>query len=372
MLRRLLAGGALAVAIAAAQAIPAAACGGLVAPNGAVRLARATTFVAWHDGVERYMTSFTYQGVVWGSLGWIVPLPAVPTKVESGGGWTLQRLFRETHPIQFDALSVAGAGKAGAAPAQAVVLQQTTVEALDITVLKGSGQAVIDWCRTNGFTLPDETRAHILMYAQASPIFMAARYDVESARRLGRFEGDGTPVLITMPTPHLWVPLEVLANAQDPVNADLYLLTDQRLTTGEEWSIFGIGSSSVGDTLPGAPGFVVRDQRPMNAALYRDLSRDRHMGWVPSTGWLTYLALDAPSPKVDYDLGVTGSGTIQLASFAGRPGAVAEPGAASGPYAPQARPSAGLIALAVLMVTTVAAAVGLATRRVLGRRRPMP
>ena len=46
------------------QALPALACGGLVAPNGAVRLSRATTFVAWHDGIERYMTAFTYQGDV--------------------------------------------------------------------------------------------------------------------------------------------------------------------------------------------------------------------------------------------------------------------------------------------------------------------
>jgi hypothetical protein len=45
----------------ATQAIPALACGGLIAPNGAIRLARAATLVAWHDGIERYMTSFTYQ-----------------------------------------------------------------------------------------------------------------------------------------------------------------------------------------------------------------------------------------------------------------------------------------------------------------------
>src|SRR5436309_14678790 len=79
------------------QALPAAACGGLIAPNGAIRLERATTLVAWHDGVERYMTSFSYSGEA-SSFGWIVPLPAVPQKVEEGGGWTLQRLFRETHP----------------------------------------------------------------------------------------------------------------------------------------------------------------------------------------------------------------------------------------------------------------------------------
>ena len=46
------------------QSQAAFACGSLVAPNGSVRLARATTLVAWHNGIEHYMTSFTYQGDV--------------------------------------------------------------------------------------------------------------------------------------------------------------------------------------------------------------------------------------------------------------------------------------------------------------------
>src|SRR5207302_10357527 len=74
------------------------ACGGLIAPNGAIRLSRATTLVAWHDGIERYMTSFTYQennAHSVANLGWIVPLPAVPLKIHEGGGWTLQPLALE-------------------------------------------------------------------------------------------------------------------------------------------------------------------------------------------------------------------------------------------------------------------------------------
>src|SRR6266852_9741612 len=78
---------AIAFGLFAFQALPAFACGGLVAPNGAVRLSRATTFVAWHNGIERYLTAFTYQGDVT-NLGWIVPLPAVPLKIEEGGAWT--------------------------------------------------------------------------------------------------------------------------------------------------------------------------------------------------------------------------------------------------------------------------------------------
>src|SRR3954452_10931209 len=85
--------------LAGGSALPAAACGGLVAPNGTVRLLRTTTLAAWHDGVEHYITSFQFAGdSTVGEFGSIVPLPAVPTSVERGGDWTLQRLEKETTP----------------------------------------------------------------------------------------------------------------------------------------------------------------------------------------------------------------------------------------------------------------------------------
>ena len=300
----------VALALALFQAGTAAACGGLVAPNGAIRLSRATTLVAWHDGVERYMTSFTYQGDV-SNLGWIVPLPAVPTKIEEGGAWTLQRLFRETHPVVFDA----GVRFAAGAPEAtgAVVLQQVKVEALNITVLRGSGQEVLDWCLQNGFAVNDDTRAHLLAYAAGSPIFMAAKYDTAAAKARGQLQGDGAPVLITMRTPRPWVPFEVLALDDQQVQADLYMLTDQAVTINDVSAT--IGESSVGKEIPGAPGFRVAFQEPMNATLYHDLSTDRNMGWVRPDGWLTYMSLDAPYDKVTYDLTLTARDVITIMPF---------------------------------------------------------
>ncbi len=344
MHRKLLAAAALAGALAVVGTVPAAACGGLVAPNGAVRLAKATTFVAWQGGVEHYMTSFAYQGDVPG-LGWIVPLPAVPDTVEKGGGWTLQRLERETHPITEDAGKFA-APLAAAAPAQ--VLQQVQIDALDITVLKGSGQAVVDWCSQNGFTLPEETRAHLLAYAVTSPIFMAAKYDINAARQRGQFSGDGTPVLITMHTPHLWVPLEVLANALDPVVADLYLLTASKPAAPE--------------TL--APGFVLVSQARMGAQLQRDLSSDRNMSWVPRQGWLSYLTINAPSPQVTYDMSVTPDGGVRLASMGVGPVAGARVPALPAP-SPPPRWRTPLIAAGIVL-----AGLALASLILVAGRRP--
>jgi hypothetical protein len=337
----------LALALALFQVGTAAACGGLVAPNGAVRLSRATTLVAWHDGVERYMTSFTYQGDV-SNLGWIVPLPAVPSKIEEGGAWTLQRLFRETHPIALDD----GVRFAASAPVAngAVVLQQVKVEALNITVLRGSGQEVLDWCLQNGFDVNGDTRAHLLAYAAGSPIFMAAKYDTAAARARGQLQGDGAPVLITMRTPRPWVPFEVLALDDQQVQADLYMLTDQAVTTNDVSAT--IGESSVGKEIPGAPGFRVAFQEPMNAALYHDLSTDRNMSWVRPDSWLTYLSLDAPYDKVTYDLTLTSRDVITIMPFGHallNPAAVSNAGDSSLPRLPMGTPEIALAALIVLL-----------------------
>src|SRR6266702_108405 len=209
-----------ALALFVLQSQSALACGGLVAPNGAVRLSRATTLVAWHDGVERYLTSFSYQGD-FSHLGWIVPLPAVPLKIEEGGAWTLQRLALETHPV----VRTFGAETQAAPSDSATVLQKVKIAALNITVIKGNGQEVLNWATSNDFFLNTETREHLLAYAKGSPIFMAAKYDTSAAIARGLFQGDGTPILITMKTAHIWVPLEVLAIEGQQVQADLYLLT---------------------------------------------------------------------------------------------------------------------------------------------------
>src|SRR5436190_4068472 len=88
---------------------PALACGGLIGPNGAVNLLRTTTLAGYHDGVEHYVTAFQFAGGG-GAFGSITPLPGVPSNVEKGGDWTLQRLIRETDPpapVAFDAVRAA-------------------------------------------------------------------------------------------------------------------------------------------------------------------------------------------------------------------------------------------------------------------------
>src|SRR4029450_9253953 len=76
---------------------PAPACAGLVGRGGTVRLVRTATLAGYVDGQEHYLTSFSFAGGG-ARFGSTVPLPGVPPDVRKGGGWTFQRLARETQP----------------------------------------------------------------------------------------------------------------------------------------------------------------------------------------------------------------------------------------------------------------------------------
>ena len=62
-----------------------------------MNLLRTTTLAGYHDGAEHYITAFQFAGGG-GAFGSLTPLPGIPSSVEKGGDWTLQRLIRETDP----------------------------------------------------------------------------------------------------------------------------------------------------------------------------------------------------------------------------------------------------------------------------------
>jgi hypothetical protein len=299
--RRLLAGLAVSVCGVLVLAGPASACGGLVAPNGTVRLLRTATLAAYHDGVEHYVTSFQFAGGG-AEFGSIVPLPAIPSNVERAGSWTLQRLDREVQPrVEFDA--AAGARKANSTAAPAVEILNTKIDALEITILKGGGDEVGLWAKQHGFALTPDAPAVLDFYGKRSPIFMAARFDAAAARAKGQDLGDGTPIDLTIPTQAPWVPLRILGLGRgqlEPIQADVFLLTDHAPAM-----------------LP-APddGMSLNVSEPASDALLTDLRSDKNMDWIPSQAWLSYLKIDTTAGRLTHDLAIDGSG-------AGRPSLVA-------------------------------------------------
>jgi Uncharacterized protein conserved in bacteria (DUF2330) len=338
--RSLLLAAVAAAALLGAQ--PALACGGLVGPGGTVQLARTTTLAGWHDGVEHYLTSFTYAGGG-ARFGSIVPLPGIPSDVRKGGEWTLQRLIRETQPPPRFALTDAVAE--AAVPAQELL--KTRVDALDITVLRGGGRAVGHWARAHGFGLSVDAPEVLDFYAARSPIFLAASFDARRADARGQRLGDGTPIHLSIPTADPWVPLRILGlghQPTDPVQADVYLLTDRRPAL-----------------LPapvdgGRHGVALERSQPASAQLLADLRADKGMGWLPASDmWLSYLRIDSTTQELTHDLAVDASGhdspspvaaglTVPAAPDAGPPA----PTAPAGPMGPWRWPAVALAVTAAL------------------------
>jgi hypothetical protein len=294
MRHRLLTATAIAAAAALITAPAAHACGFLVAPNGAVQLVRTSTFVAWNDGVERYITSFEFASTQ-PSFGSIVPLPARPIDVERAGDWTLQRLQQEVADAE-EAVVETSADGGAAAPNELVVILQKQIDALDVTVLQGGGADVLEWAVDNGFDLPTgpETAALLDFYGDRSPYFLAARFDADRAAADQFASGDGVPIQITMRTPQPWVPLHILGFAKaavEVVEADVFLLTPDEP-----------------DLLHG-PGLDVVRSEPASELLLDDLRSDAGMSWVPQRGWFSYLQVREEAQDLTYDLSVGTAGT---------------------------------------------------------------
>lgn len=277
------------------------ACGGLVAPNGTVNLVRTTTLAAYHRGIEHYVTSFEFAGKGSGEVGSIVPLPGVPTKVVKGGDWTLQRLVLETQPPSLEFAATALAGDASRA---AEVLLETEIDALDITVLRGGALAVGNWAREHGFFLPPDAPEVLEFYAGRSPIFMAARFNLDRAAEQGVQRGQGTPIHVVVPTPNPWVPLRILALGRVPgelVEADVFLLTDGRPATLPQ------AEATNGD--PEQQGLIQEVSEPASPSLLADLRSDRGMRWLPEDDmWLTHLRVEAFAEDLTFDLAIDASG----------------------------------------------------------------
>jgi hypothetical protein len=281
---------AIGVAVPAVLLAPAVAdaCGGLVGENGTIQLVRTTTLAAYSDGIERYVTAFQFTGEG-ESVGTIVPLPDVPTKVERGGDWTLQRLALEVAPAERRNAEFATAG--ALADGDVEIILETEIDALDITVLKGGGDEVGRWAVENGFLLTPDAPEVLEFYAERSPVFMAAKFDAGRAAELGQGAGDSTPIMATIPTDDPWVPINILQLGLDDdqrVEADVFLLTDERP-----------------ELLAGGPGMSLERSEAASAPLLADLRSDVGMEWMPRDMWLSYLQVDADAEDLDYDLAVS-------------------------------------------------------------------
>jgi hypothetical protein len=79
-------------------------------------------------------------------------------------------------------LEAAAADASRLSAGEAEVLLETTIDALDITILRGGGDEVGLWAKNHGFRLPPDSPEVLDFYAERSPIFMAAAFDADARR----------------------------------------------------------------------------------------------------------------------------------------------------------------------------------------------
>ena len=75
-------------------------------------------------------------------------------------------------------------------------------------------------------------------------------------------------------------------------------------------------------------GLGLDHSAPATASLLDDLRSDRGMGWVPSSGWLTKVTIDAAASDLTFDLAIDASGAgapSRVMAGLDRPGTVASP-----------------------------------------------
>ena len=266
------------------------ACGGLIGENGTIELVRTTTLAAYSDGIERYVTAFEFTGEG-ESVGSIVPLPDVPTSVERGGDWTLQRLALEVAPPatgEGDVAAEAAVSRTGGGGDRAGDADRRPRHHR-AQGRRRRGRAVgarerlpPDAGRTRGPRLLRRTAARCSWPPSSTPSgrSSSARAPV-TARRSWRRSRPTTRGSRCASSVSAWT-------THRDVEADVFLLTDRRP-----------------ELLAGGPGLTLERSEAASSGLLADLRSDVGMEWVPDSMWLSFLQLDAEAGDLDYDLAVS-------------------------------------------------------------------
>ena len=270
-------------------ASPAFACGGLVGENGTIQLARTTTLAAYHDGVERYVTSFEFTGEG-KEVGSIVPLPGVPT--DGRAGRRLDAAATRSARSRRPAGSALAAARRPRRRHGARCCSRRRSTRSTSPSSKGGGDAVGQWALDHGFLLTPDAPEVLDFYAPRSPVFMAARFDASRAAALGQQSGDGTPIMLTIPIDRPWVPLRILGLGLDarPVDRRRRVPAHRRPAAAAGRRAGPRASSAA---------------RPAVRRLLTDLRSDKGMEWVPDDDVATYLRRRRPAGDLTYDLAMS-------------------------------------------------------------------
>lgn len=229
--------------------------------------------VAFKDGIETLIVQSDLVGQG-DSFGWLLPLPAAPTRIAPCAPYTLTALAKIVRPemAEFSAttfifclvlmvsvvaaclnhLHVKSTGKDRGAPLRMLltivipiflaafllptlsserkldddvnVLQSTQAGIYDVSVIQSpSAEAVADWLKTNGFAAPPSATAAIQDYVSRHWCFLAAKVSAKPGETVTHH-----PLKITFPTREAVYPMKLTGSDGQPVQLDLFVIAKDR------------------------------------------------------------------------------------------------------------------------------------------------
>jgi len=159
--------------------------GGFIGKRGDIAEPEQKAVLLYLDGVEDLILQVQYDGAV-DDFAWVVPLPSRPDveAVDSGVFDALRAYTLARSRWNAYSLSGHGSGRGSSFGGPGIVREEVTVYehkrvgVYDVAVLGAESlAALVDWCTSHGYRVPDEARPVLQSYVDRGWIFTAMRID---------------------------------------------------------------------------------------------------------------------------------------------------------------------------------------------------
>ena len=186
--------------------------------------------VLHHNGVEDLIMRIEYRGEALTHLGWVIPVPNVPTAYATAAPQLFEQLDEAVKLVRHDAPRSKSKSAGGGSSSNSAVhlLPPASAGPFRIQPIKATGAgaatALNQWMTANGFAaIP---AAGLAYYVERGWTFLAVRVEPTAGKTTLSASGGLPPLRITFKTPRAVYPLK-LSTHGGIFAARIYLLTDQ-------------------------------------------------------------------------------------------------------------------------------------------------
>ncbi|MDY6793807.1 MAG: DUF2330 domain-containing protein [Actinomycetota bacterium] len=229
---------------------PALADGGFISKHGRdIYEPEQKGVIFYHEGREELLLSVRYEGAM-EEFAWLVPLPEPPQVEESD--FTVFELMSELAPTDFEGRVMKSVDNLGHYGNGVEVIEELTVGAFDLTVLKASQAGELrEWLNERDFTYDEESEEVFADYIERGWCFVAMKVSPSADEEAEWALSDGTidPLRFSFAAPRPVYPLYISSLNPGGSEVLLYVLGDEAyshedmdLEFADEWQENQLGA----------------------------------------------------------------------------------------------------------------------------------